>query len=233
MYLLWIGIGGRVVEVTIASPAWRQGKIINDRQKRASPHLLPVYFLKTDCRPSLFVEKNMYVAATQKETTLTIPLNRTTSRTLRGARKPVLNRTGAVVVAAVVVCCSLNGCTGQPEQKAQSHRSDLTGAIVPSSENTLPSSFRDMPPWIDLYREKNLVNVANVDHVVMVTFETQGSRDEVYHYYFDRFSNEENFASYRANRDIISFVREGYGIKITLIDSTRNRWSLEYHRQMI
>ncbi|AOS83424.1 hypothetical protein BIU88_04265 [Chlorobaculum limnaeum] len=90
-----------------------------------------------------------------------------------------------------------------------------------------------MPPWIDLYREKNLVNVANVDHVVMVTFETQGSRDEVYNHYFDKFSNEENFSSFRANRDIISFVRDGYGIKITLIDSTRNRWSLEYHRQMI
>lgn len=175
----------------------------------------------------------MYVAATQKDTTLTIPLNRTTSRTLRGSRKPVMNRRVAVAVVAVVVCCSLHGCTGQSGQQAQPYRSDLTGAIVSSSENTLPSSFRDMPPWINLYRETSLVNVSSVDHVVMVTFETQGSRDEVYHYYFDRFSNEENFASYRANRDIISFVREGYGIKITLIDSTRNRWSLEYHRQMI
>jgi len=34
MYLLWIGIGGRPVEVTITSPAWRQGKIINAGQKK-------------------------------------------------------------------------------------------------------------------------------------------------------------------------------------------------------
>ncbi|WP_167599235.1 hypothetical protein [Chlorobaculum sp. 24CR] len=144
-----------------------------------------------------------------------------------------MNRTGAVVAAAVVVCCSLNGCAGQPDQKTHSRPSDLTSAVVSSSENSHSSSFREMPPWIDLYREKSLVNVATVDHVVIVTFETQGGRDEVYNHYFDKFSDEENFSSFRANRDIISFVREGFGIKITLLDSTKNRWSLEYHRQMI
>lgn len=90
-----------------------------------------------------------------------------------------------------------------------------------------------MPSWIDLYREKSLVNVSTVDHVVIVTFETQGGRDEVYNHYFDRFNGEENFESFRANRDIISFVRDGYGIKITLLDLTKNLWSLEYHRQLI
>ncbi|MBN1928735.1 MAG: hypothetical protein JW764_04260 [Chlorobiaceae bacterium] len=77
------------------------------------------------------------------------------------------------------------------------------------------------------------MNIASVDHVVIVTFETLGERDEVYDYYESRFGNEENFSSFRDGRDIISFVREGYGVKITLIDSTRNRWSLEYHRQAI
>jgi len=90
-----------------------------------------------------------------------------------------------------------------------------------------------MPPWIGLYREKSLVNVSTVDHVVIVTFQTQGDRDEVYHYYFDKFNSEESFSSFRDNRDIISFIRDGYGVKITLLDSAKNLWSLEYHRQMI
>jgi hypothetical protein len=160
-----------------------------------------------------------------------MPLYRTHNRTLRDARKPLMNRT--VVVAAVVVCCGLSGCAGHSDKKVHLPRTDLNNAIV-SPADTLPSAaFRDMPPWIDLYRERNLVNVSSVDHVVIVAFETQAGREEFYRHYFERFNSEENFSSFRDNRDIISFVRDGYGIKITLLDSTKNLWSLEYHRQMI
>jgi len=145
-----------------------------------------------------------------------------------------MNRTVVVAAAAaVVVCCSLNGCAGQSGQKSSQHRSDLYSIIVSPSENNQTSSLRDMPAWIDLYREKKLVNVATVDQVVIVTFETLGERDEVYGYYFNKFSEEENFSSFRNSRDIISFIREGFGVKITLLDQSKNLWSLEYHRQMI
>jgi hypothetical protein len=160
-------------------------------------------------------------------------LYRAQNRSLRDERKPLMNRTGAVAAAAVVVCCGLSGCTGQPAQKPHPQRTDLYGAIISPSENIIASSFRDMPSWIDLYREKNVVNVSTVDHVVIIIFETQGDRDEVFRHYFDKFSAEENFSSFRDNRDIISFIRGGFGIKITLLDQSKNLWSLEYHRQMI
>jgi hypothetical protein len=145
-----------------------------------------------------------------------------------------MHRTVVVVAAAaVVVCCSLNGCTGQSEQMSNQHRSDLFSVVVSPSENSQESSLRDMPSWIDLYREKKLVNVATVDHVVIVTFETLGERDEVYYHYFNKFSEEDSFSSFRNSRDIISFIRDGFGVKITLLDQTKQLWSLEYHRQMI
>ncbi|UWX58314.1 hypothetical protein NY406_03305 [Chlorobaculum sp. MV4-Y] len=144
-----------------------------------------------------------------------------------------MNRTVVVAAAAVVVCCGLSGCAGFSDEKVNLPRTDLNGAIISPANTLQSSSVSDMPPWIDLYREKKLVNVSSVDHVVIVTFETQAGRDEFYYHYFDRFNGEENFSSFRYNRDIISFVRDGYGIKITLLDSTKNLWSLEYHRQMI
>jgi hypothetical protein len=175
----------------------------------------------------------MYVPADQKETKLKMSSHTTQNRSLRDERKPLMNIKGALAAVAVVVCCGLSACTENSGQKVFPPHTDLNGAII-SPANTRPSSsFSDMPSWIDLYREKSLVNVSTVDHVVIVTFETQGGRDEVYHHYFDRFNGEENFESFRANRDIISFVRDGYGIKITLLDSTKNLWSLEYHRQLI
>jgi hypothetical protein len=91
----------------------------------------------------------------------------------------------------------------------------------------------DKPGWLDLYRKKSVVNVATVDNVVIVTFETHGPRDEVFGHYTGEFGKEENFIAFRDNRDIISFLRDGYGVKITLLDSSRNLWSLEYHKQTI
>lgn len=90
-----------------------------------------------------------------------------------------------------------------------------------------------MPGWLDLYREKRLENISSVDHVVIVRFESLGDRDEVYSYYADKFGNEESFSSFRDSRDIISFIKEGYGVKITLLNPSKNLWSLEYHRQSI
>jgi len=159
-------------------------------------------------------------------------LYRTYNLSHRDERRALMNRT-VVVAVAVVVCCGLSGCTGPTDQKVNLPHTDLNGAIVSPANTPQSSLVSDMPPWIDLYRERNLVNVSSVDHVVIVIFETQGSREEVYHHYFDKFNGEENFSSFRYNRDIISFVKDGYGIKITLLDSTKNLWSLEYHRQMI
>jgi hypothetical protein len=163
---------------------------------------------------------------------VTMILYSTQNRSLRGERKSHMYKTGVVSIASVVACFGLSGCAGSSERNANP-LTDLFGAIVSPSEKAPVSSIKDMPPWIDLYREKNVVNVSTVDHVVIVTFETQGDRDEVFHHYVEKFGEEENFESYRASRDIISFIREGFGVKITLVDSTKNLWTLEYHRQMI
>jgi hypothetical protein len=169
-----------------------------------------------------------------KKVKLTMPIHRAQYRTLRDERKPVINRTVVVAAAAaVVVCCSLNGCAVQSGQKSSQLRSDLYSIVVSPSGNNQSSSLRDMPSWIELYREKKLVSVATVDHVVIVTFETHGDRDEVFYYYFNKFSEEESFSSFRNSRDIISFIRDGFGVKITLLDQSKQLWSLEYHRQMI
>ncbi len=155
------------------------------------------------------------------------------SQSLTDERKPLMNRKSKIAATALVACCCLSACSGHSDSQSYSPQTDLNGAIVSSSDNAPVASFKQMPPWIDLYREKNVVNVSTVDHVVIVTFETQGSRDEVFRHYVDKFGEEENFESFRANRDIISFIREGFGVKITLVDSTKNRWTLEFHRQMI
>jgi hypothetical protein len=166
-------------------------------------------------------------------TLLTMTLRKAHNHSPGSGKNPLANSGSVLAAVAVVACCTLNGCSTQPEQKAQQALTDLLGAIVSPSANSATSSFSDMPPWIDLYREKNVRNVSTVDHVVIVTFETKGGRDEVYSHYVDKFGNEENFASFRDNRDIISFIREGFGVKITLLDQSKNLWSLEYHRQMI
>ncbi|NTW53414.1 MAG: hypothetical protein HGB15_01330 [Chlorobaculum sp.] len=137
------------------------------------------------------------------------------------------------ITAALAACCGLSACSGNSDSHSYSPRTDLNGAIISSSSNPPVTSFREMPPWIELYRERKVVKVSTVDHVVIVSFESQGSRDEVFHYYCDKFGDEENFESFRDNRDIISFIRDGFGIKITLIDTTKNLWTLEFHRQMI
>lgn len=90
-----------------------------------------------------------------------------------------------------------------------------------------------VPAWLDLYRTRKIVSISTVDSVVMVTFESQGQRDEVFGHYAGKFGNEENFVSFRDNRDIISFIRAGYGVKITLLEQSKNLWSLECHRQAI
>ncbi|NTU57713.1 MAG: hypothetical protein HGB00_02155 [Chlorobiaceae bacterium] len=143
-----------------------------------------------------------------------------------------MNRTGAAA-AAVVMCCGLNGCVRQPDELAASRQDRSNGAVSHVGGNALGKSFSDMPPWLDIYREKSVVGVSTVDHVVIVTFESLGSRDEVYRYYSRKFGNEESFSTFRENRDIISFIREGFGVKITLLDKSRNLWSLEYHKQLI
>ena len=144
----------------------------------------------------------------------------------------IMNRTGAAA-AAVVVCCGLNSCVRQPDDRAINPQNRPHGNVARPAGNALLTSFSDMPSWLDIYREKNVVGVSTVDHVVIVTFETLGGRDEVYRYYSGKFGSEENFASFRDNHDIISIVREGFGVKITLLDQSKNLWSLEYHKQTI
>ncbi len=137
-------------------------------------------------------------------------------------------RTALTAVVALIMCVMLGGCNRHPDAGTSSGR----GALHPAyGARSIPGS--DMPGWLDLYRKKHLVNVATVDHVVIVTFETLGPRDEVFGHYTGEFGNEENFISFRDNRDIISFLRDGYGVKITLLDPSRNLWSLEYHKQAI
>ncbi|NTW52194.1 MAG: hypothetical protein HGB22_06375 [Chlorobiaceae bacterium] len=143
-----------------------------------------------------------------------------------------MNRTGASALA-VVICCGLNGCVRQPDERAAARQDRAGGSAVGSAGNALGSAIRDMPPWLDIYRKKNLVGVSTVDHVVIVTFETLGTRDEVYRYYSGKFGEEDSFSSFRQNRDIISFIREGIGVKITLVDQSKKLWTLEYHRQTI
>jgi hypothetical protein len=155
-----------------------------------------------------------------------------TTRRFNPDYRKIMNRTGAAV-AAVVVSCGLNGCIRQPDERAEARQESVHSTLVRPAGNALGISFSDMPSWLDIYREKSVVGVSTVDHVVIVTFETLGGRDEVYRYYSGKFGGEENFASFRDNRDIISFVREGFGVKITLLDQSRNLWSLEYHKQTI
>jgi len=164
---------------------------------------------------------------------VTMALYSAQNRSLRVERKSHIHKTGVVSIASVVACFGLSACSGHSDSQSYSPRTDLNGAIVSSSGNPPAASFKEMPPWIDLYRERKVVNVSTVDHVVIVTFETQGGRDEVFRHYVEKFGEEENFESFRASRDIISFIREGFGVKITLVDSTKNLWTLEYHRQMI
>ncbi|HWR00536.1 MAG TPA: hypothetical protein VN371_01635 [Chlorobaculum sp.] len=134
---------------------------------------------------------------------------------------------------AVVICCALNGCVRQPDELAAG-RGDRTNGVSSTGDVNAPgNSIRNKPLWLDIYREKSLVGVSTVDHVVIVRFETLGSRDEVYRHYARKFGEEENFSTFRQNRDIISFIREGIGVKITLLDQSKNLWSLEYHRQSI
>lgn len=153
------------------------------------------------------------------------------TRELRDERMSVMNRRG-VALLVVVACCCLNGCDRQQEQVTMPFSTDFFGFF--GKEESTPASFlSEMPSWLDIYREKKLVNVSTVDQVVIVTFETQGDRDEVYEHYTGKFGSEENFVSYRDYRDIISFIRDGFGVKITMLDQTRNLWSLEFHRQAI
>lgn len=58
-----------------------------------------------------------------------------------------------------------------------------------------------------------------------------GDRDEVFDHYAGKFGAEENYASFRDGHDIISFIRDGYGVKITLLNSSRHLWTIEYHRR--
>lgn len=161
-------------------------------------------------------------------------VNQTNNRLFRNERKPFRNKTGAAITA-MVAYCTLNGCAvKEPGQALSSFfRSGLSGVSGYPASNSTSVSVREMPSWLDLYREKKLVKVSTVDHVVIVTFETLGDRNEVYGYYSGKFGEEENFASFRDNRDIISFIKDGFGVKITLLDQSKNLWTLEYHKQMI
>jgi hypothetical protein len=143
-----------------------------------------------------------------------------------------MNRTGAAAVT-LVVCCGLNGCVRKPDDRAANRQDSAHDKVVRPAGNALVTSFSDMPAWLDIYRKKSVLGVSTVDHVVIVTFVTLGGRDEVYRYYSGKFGREENFSSFRDNRDIISFIREGFGVKITLLDQSKNLWSLEYHKQTI
>ncbi|HHE07866.1 MAG TPA: hypothetical protein ENL01_03045 [Chlorobaculum parvum] len=149
-------------------------------------------------------------------------------------RMALLRGSSAAFVGVVVLLCCLQGCTGKSGQKPATRVPDVSRdhrQIAPVDPHP---SHQDMPRWLDLYREKSLLSISSVDHVVIITFDTLADRDEVYRYYADKFGNEENFASFRnGRRDIISFIKEGYGVKITLLNPSKNLWSLEYHRQSI
>jgi predicted small lipoprotein YifL len=131
-----------------------------------------------------------------------------------------------VACVAAACCCSLAGCArnGPEPQPPARERNEAFPVHVPGS---------GVPAWLDLYRTRKIVSISTVDSVVMVTFESQGQRDEVFGHYAGKFGNEENFVSFRDNRDIISFIRAGYGVKITLLEQSKNLWSLECHRQAI
>lgn len=159
-------------------------------------------------------------------------MNRVKQRARCDERKPLLNRKGAAVVAVAVYCC-LNGCVRQDEPHSLPFSTDFFGLFRSPDDSLMSSSLREMPEWLDLYREKKLVNVSTVDQVVIVTFETFGNRDDVYRHYSEKFGGEENFISFRDSRDIISFIRDGFGVKITLLDQARNLWTLEYHHRAI
>lgn len=145
-----------------------------------------------------------------------------------------MRKARTVAVAAVLFSFGLAGCSrhadepGATRTVSPSSRAENGNGI---SSTRLPGG--EMPAWLDLYRTKTIVNVATVDNVVIVTFETLGQRDEVFGHYTGEFGGEENFVSFRDNRDIISFLREGYGVKITLLDQSKNLWTLEYHKQAI
>jgi len=144
-----------------------------------------------------------------------------------------MKRSGAVAVAAVAFSIALGGCSRNPDDRTSSSSGSLPGAVGSDASHLLRAPGAEMPGWLDLYKSKSIVNVATVDHVVIVKFETLGQRDEVFRHYAGEFGDEENFVSFRDSRDIISFLREGYGVKITLLDSSKNLWSLEYHKQAI
>lgn len=127
---------------------------------------------------------------------------------------------------AVICLHTLSGCArNEPGPQPPAVERNGTSLVrVPGS---------GMPAWLDLYRTKRIVSMSTIDSVVIVTFESQGQRDEVFGHYNGEFGNEESFVSFRDNRDIISFLKDGYGVKITMLDESRNLWSLEYHRQAI
>ena len=99
--------------------------------------------------------------------------------------------------ASTILCVALGGCS---HHTGEHPASKYAAVRFGDSRRSQPGS--DMPGWLDLYRKKSVVNVATIDHVVIVTFQTQA-------------------------------VRDGYGVKITLLDSSKNLWSLEYHKQAI
>jgi hypothetical protein len=136
--------------------------------------------------------------------------------------------TAAFAAVALISCVGISGCGRRFEESPADRQ-----VAKPQTMTALPVPGGEMPGWLDLYKKKNLVDVATVDHVVIVTFETLGRRDDVFGHYSAKFSGEENFVSFRDNRDIISFLKDGYGVKITLLDPSRNIWSLEYHKPLI
>jgi len=137
-----------------------------------------------------------------------------------------------VAASAVLLFCFLTGCGQKQDEPALSSSGSFFDAGTEKrTEQQMP--YVDMPGWLDLYRTKSVVNVSRIDNVVIITFETQGRRDEVYGHYSGLFQNEENFSASREGRDIISFVKEGYGAKVTLVNENRNLWTLEYHKQSI
>ncbi|NTV01597.1 MAG: hypothetical protein HGB04_02270 [Chlorobiaceae bacterium] len=132
------------------------------------------------------------------------------------------------VLAVIMILAGLGGCAvrqGEPP-------GDAPGSVRPAS-GSLRAAASGKPEWLDLYRSRSIVGVSTVDRVVVVTFHTLGRRDEVFSHYAGKFGSEENFVSFRDDHDTISFLRDGYGVKITLRDPSSNIWSLEYHRQAI
>jgi hypothetical protein len=146
-----------------------------------------------------------------------------------------MKRTGPAA-AVFMLFATLNGCSTHADEE-NSRTTQISGqagkrhSASPHKAKNVPPG--DMPSWLELYRKKTITGVSTKENVIIVEFVSEGSKEEVYNHYCNKYRNEENFSTSPENHDMVIFVREGYGAKYNLLDESRNIWSLEYHKQTI